>query len=234
MGFKTSFSDFKVEQDDTHNAAPPTMAEVIKQAVEAGTGAMNVGMPAEIIKYDHKKQTVDVKPQYKRKYKDGKEQEMPVIYNVPLKFMRSGSSMISVPVAKGDHVWLSFSNRSLDKWKSNGATKAPEDTRQTHLSDAVAYPGGYPHGKAFPLANEKDVIIHHADEQGQNKLEIRLKKNGKIQIFNQGEELISILNDMLRVIRQAVVYTSTGAQKLRHHEFALTAKRLKTFLSTEK
>jgi len=66
-----------------------------------------------------------------------------------------------------------------------------------------------------------------------NKLEIRIKKNGKIQIFNQGEELINVINDFITTVRQAVVYTSTGAQKLRHLNFSPVQKRLKTFLSKE-
>lgn len=229
MGF--SFGTFSEEEKNPQGQATPTLAQVIKDAINDGMANMNVGMPAEVVEYNHKKQTVNVKPQFKKKFKDDKKEEAPIIYNVPLQIFRSGKSFVTVPIDKGDTVWLSFSNRSMDKWRKNGGEVDPEDTRMFSLSDCVAYPGGYPQNKAAPVANNKDLIIgNNSDDNG---LEIRVKRNGKIQIRNNGEELINVLNDILTTIRQAVVYTSTGAQKLRHLNFSPVQRRLKTFLSKD-
>jgi len=146
MGF--SFGSFKKEEKQPQSAATPTLAQIIKDAMGSGMAEMNVGMPAEVVKYDHTKQTVDVKPHFKKKYKDGKKEEPPVIYNVPLQIFRSGKSFITVPIDKGDIVWLSFANRSMEKWKGKGEVHDPEDTRMFSMSDCVAYPGGYPQNKA--------------------------------------------------------------------------------------
>lgn len=229
MGF--SFGSFKKEEANPQSETTPSLAQIIKDAVRDGMAQTNVGMPAEVVKYDHEKQTVDVKPQLKKKFKDGKTEETPIIYKVPLQVFRSGKSFVTVPIGKGDTVWLSFSNRSMDKWRGNGGEVDPEDTRMFSMTDCVAYPGGYPQNKAAPVANNKDLIIgNHGDD---NSLEIRVKKNGKIQIRNNGEELINVINDFITTVRRAVVYTSTGPQKLRHLDFTPVQRRLKTFLSKD-
>ena len=69
-----------------------------------------------------------------------------------------------------------------------------------------------------------DVILKN------KSLEMRIKKNGHIQILNKNDELIKVLSDMLTVIRQAVVYTCNGPQHLRHHLFRHVHARLRTFL----
>lgn len=219
---------FLEEEQKPNNEAPPTMTEVLNQAQKAMSLGMKVSSPAQVIKYDKDKQTVDVRPSIKSKGTDGKFVQSPIIYSVPVAFARANSSMIAMPIKAGDNVNLVYSDRSLDKWKASGSEVENDDDRSHHGSDCVAYVGMYSEGKALPLNNSEDIIIKNDKEK--NGLEIRVKPNGHIQIINNGEELITVLDDMLRTIREAVVYTSTGAQKLRHANFAPVQNRLRTFL----
>ncbi len=221
--------DFFEEEEKPQRAATPTLTEVFRKAMDSLSMELRVGMPAKVIKYDHKKQMVDVQPDFKRKYKDGKTQDAPIIYNVPVAFFRAGNAFISMPLEKGHSVWLMFSDRSLEKWLSSGESGDPEDTRTHHITDAVAYPGVYSFATPASIHNEKDIIIKNDDGDG-NILEFRIKKNGHLQVLNKTDELIKVLSDLVQTIRSAVVYTSTGVQKLKHKDFQKNHNRLKTFL----
>lgn len=226
MSFNIPFLE---EEEKPQNEAPPTLTEVINQSMKAASMGMRVSCPAKVIKYDKDKQTVDVKLAFKTKGTDGKFKDAPILYSVPVAFPRANSAMIAMPISKDDNVNLVFSDRSLEKWKQNGSGDIENDDDRAHdLSDAIAYVGMYSEDKALPLNNSDDIIIKNDKEK--NGVEIRVKKNGHIQIMNNGEELLAVIDDMLRTIREAVVYTSTGAQKLRHTNFAPVQKRLRTFL----
>lgn len=221
MTFSFLKQDRKAESQKT-----PTLTGLFKELKKSLSDELKVSMPAEIISIkEYKgKQKIDVRPYFKNKYPDGAELDMPIIYNVPVANLRSESAIISMPLKKGGKVMLLFSDRSLEKWLSSGKRQNPEDTRSHHISDAIAYPGLYPFSESIPLANDTDIFIKNEN------LEIRVKPNGHLQVFNQSEELVKVLNDMLQIIREAVVYTSTGPQRLRHWRFARIAARLKTFL----
>lgn len=216
------------EEPDPQGDVSATLGDVLKTSADAANANLRVAMPATVVKYNKDKQLVDVQPEFKRKYSDGAETKMPILYSVPVAFPRSGSAFIALPIKKGDHVMLIMMDRSIDIWKTSGGEMLPGDSRNHDLSDAVAYPGMYPFSKAVKLANSDDIIIGNSSSGG--KLEIRIKPNNHIQIFNNGQELIKVLNDFVSVVREAVVYTSTGAQKLRHSDFEEVQTKLKTFL----
>ena len=221
---------FIEEQEVAQEKVTPSPTEVFKRAMRGMAMEMRVSMPAEVTRYDHKKQLVDVQPYFKRRYKDGKVEDAPVIYNVPVGFLRANGAWISVPLEKGDSVWLIFADRSLEKWLSSGESGDPQDTRIHDMSDAIAYPGVYPFSDPAPINNPKDLIIRNADKEGKNFVEFRVKKNNHLQILNKSDELLKVLDDLVKTIRAAVVYTSTGVQKLKHKDFAKVHARLKTFV----
>lgn len=219
------------EQDELTQEPTPSLEEVITKAMENAAYKLNVGVPAEVIRYDRKKQLVDVRPDFNKKYKDGKIEEAPVIYNVPVKFQRAGQSIIAMPIKVGHKVNLHFQDRSLEKWKSSGTRGHPDDTRAHHTSDCFAFPGGYPFSDSVPLANDDDIIIRNQkDKNSKQRVEVRIKPNGHIQILNNKEELVKVLDDLITYLREAKVYTSTGALRLRHSKFESGQKRLRTFL----
>lgn len=213
---------FLTETDDRQEEATPTMTDVLKQAMESHAAEFKVAVPAEVIKRNGNK--LDVRPYFKRKYEDGTTERAPIIYNVPIAFYRADQAFMAMPIVKGCKVLLFFSDRSLEEWLSNGKEVSPADTRFHDISDAIAYPGLYPFNDTVPIHNTKDIII-----KNQN-LEFRIKPTGKLQVLNSSEELVKVLYDMLTILREARVYTSTGPQLLRHEKFEEITERLKTFL----
>lgn len=216
--------EFVEEIKRNDKESTPTLSTVLRRAMDSLSAEMRVCIPAEVIKYDKDKQSVDVRPYIKRKYADGQAQTPPIIYNVPVAFHRAGNAYIAMPLEVGHSVLLVFSDRSIEKWLSSGAQTDPEDTRKHHIADAIAIPGCYPFSNPASIPNATDVIIKN------DNLQMRVKKNGHLQVINQTNELVKVLNDMLQIIREAVVYTSTGPQLLRHSKFSEVASRLKTFL----
>jgi hypothetical protein len=201
------------EEENLQEEVDPTPVEVIKQAFRAMASDMRVSCPGEVVRYDHKKQLIDVRPVFKRRYKDGKVEEPPIIYNVPVMFPRAGESFVALPMAKGHSVTLVFSDRSLEKWLSSGKVHDPEDTRMHHMSDAMAIPGGYSFNNAVKLHNNKDIIIRNKN------LEARIKPNGKIQVLNGKHELIKVMDEWI------------SAELAGSHNWLIRVRRkLRTFL----
>lgn len=210
--------------------ATPTFLQVIKNALKESRNDMRVAMPAVILSYDKNKQLAKVQPSFKRTYQDGEKVSMPPIFNVPVAHPRAGSAIIHMPLKKGDSVLLVFADRSIDKWLTTGGNVDPDDTRDHHLSDAIAYPGLYPSTAGIKIDNTDDIIIKNEGAGG--KVEMRLSSKNKLQILNNNEELIKLLYDMIVVMQEAVVYTSTGPQLLRHSKFDELTSRIKTFVKS--
>lgn len=186
------FDFFNEQEKKPQDDVTPSFVDVFKEAMDAKALDMRVSMPAEVIRYDHAKQLVDVKPFFKRKANDGQLIDPPVIYNVPVAFHRAGEAFITMPIAAGHSVLLVFADRSMEKWLSSGARGDPEDTRHHHISDAIAIPGCYPFSNAAPVHNAEDVII-----KNQN-IEFRIKPSGKVQILNGRFELLKVIDEWMR------------------------------------
>jgi hypothetical protein len=193
-----------LELESTDAAETPTMAELFRIHGKNIANLINVAKPAKVLAYDFQKQIVTVQPAFKIRYLDGTIVDPPVIYGVPVLHPRAGKAVIHMPIKEGDNVFLLFSDRSIEKWATSGQLNYPEDTRTHHISDAFAFPGGYPLGAPSAIANGDDLIISNA--LGDGGCEIRVKPNGHIQILNQGEELITVLENFM----QATIYRNLG------------------------
>ena len=122
-----------------------SLAEVIDLAISARLAGLHTHLPARVERYDPATQLADVVPCLLARFEDDdgnvSSQPMPVLTNVPVVFPGAGGFRITFPVQAGDTVWLSFSERSIDEWKSLGGQVAPGDPRQHALPDAVALVG---------------------------------------------------------------------------------------------
>lgn len=187
----------------------PSMAEVIKQAIETRLSDLHTALPGTITRYDSAKQQCDVQPNIKRKYVTGQLVDIPVIPNVPVVFQRSEKAFISFPLKAGDQVLLVFSERSLDRWLVSGGQVDPADPRKHHLTDAVAVPGLYPFSK--PVTASSDALRLRND-----KSEIDLKPDGKMSMKNltSGDELITLVHQMADLLSTTTVNTIFGPMKL--------------------
>lgn len=121
------------------------MSELIKGYVEGyAIQNLNTCLPARIISVDKlsTEQTIDVKADIYRRYKDGVVVESPVIYNVPVVFPAGGGGIMTFPLAVDETVMIMFSQRSMDEWLEGAGLNAvsPADSRNHHRTDAIAIP----------------------------------------------------------------------------------------------
>lgn len=216
-----------LEQQET-----PTLAKVIQDSIKGSFGDLHTSLPGIVDAVDHVKKTVDVRISLKRKYKlDNEPIELPKLVKVPLGFLQTKKTIISVPVAPGDDVWVFFSERSLDVWKNTSDQEEienrivnPNDPRMHHFSDCIAMPAVKPIKNGL-ASNPTDIMIQHKEgnkltiapsgemtyiNEGTGK--INVNAGGKWFVGNSQEELLTILDDTLQAILDAVTNTQIGPQ----------------------
>ena len=154
------------------NAERKTMADVIKEAIDAKLVDLHTSMPAIVQSYDKEKQKADVQPVLKRKFVNSDPVDLPIITNVPVIFPRTGKAYIHFPLKKDDVVMLIFAERSVDRWLDKGGLIDPADPRKHNLSDAFAVPGGYPFSDVVSGLDDDNIILEN------DKSRIEVSPNG--------------------------------------------------------
>lgn len=132
----------------TEAITPPTLPEVIAEAIDARLGGVRVAMPGIVQAYNAATQSADVLPAVRGSVLevDGtlSPEALPVIPDVPVAFPRAGGFFLAFPLAPGDSVLLVFSESDLNEWRRVGSVVDPGDTRRHTLAGAVAIPGLFP------------------------------------------------------------------------------------------
>ena len=121
-----------------------SLAEVITKAIDVRQAELRVCMPGTVIAYYAATQTADIQPPIWSAIdlEDGTLQEqLPVLFNVPVEFPRGGGFVLMFPLVPGDTGVLEFSDFSMDLWRSSGLDGAPQDLRTHALGSAVFRPG---------------------------------------------------------------------------------------------
>lgn len=197
----------------TRGDLTPTLESVIIESIRSELSDLHTCMPGIVKSVDHAKKTVNVRLCLKRKYIDEDSAiELPELAGVPLGFLQTKKAIISLPVAVGDDVWVFFSERALEYWKSTKDTDqianrivVPGDTRQHHLSDAVAVPMFKPIASGQP-SDPNNILIQN------DKGKLTIAPDGKYYIGNGTEELLSLFSETLQAILDAVTNTGIGPQ----------------------
>jgi len=177
--------------------ATPTLAQAIRDSIDAKLLDLHTALPARVESYDSTTQTANVQPEIQRKYKDGTVVNLPVINRVPVLMPRAGTSWVHLPIKKGDQVFLVFSERSTDIWQTSGGETDPKDPRRHNLSDAFAIPGGYP--LANPMISPDGEAVHINNEIG----EMKVFPDGKLSIGNKSVELLDLLDQIIDETKKA-------------------------------
>lgn len=166
----------------------PSLAFVIKQAIDDRMSEVYTSIPARVERVYHDKGLCDVQPVLQRTYTDGAVVNLPVVSNVPIAFYRAGKAYVSLPLKVGDYVNLTFSQRSLDVWLNKGGIVDPGDPRKFSLADAIAYPGVYPITEPLTEPSSENLIIRN------DQSKIVLKPDGTIELVGSA---IKALSDMI-------------------------------------
>lgn len=149
------------------------LSELIKRTMIQTMRQLRVSMPCEVVRYNSKRQMVDVRIVQPEIDLAGNNIPMPVITNIPVSFVRCGNSHITHPINKGDTGFIVFADRDISSWVETN-NKSVVDSARTHsMQDSYFVPGIVGGGNN---ANPDDVEIKY------NNTTIHLRKNGDIDI----------------------------------------------------
>lgn len=139
----------------------PSLAQLLKQAIENRLLDMHTALIARVESYDAAKQQVNVSPVLKRAIKSVTHEvileQLPVLSDVPVLFPRAGGFFISFPIQPGDFVQIVFNEVSIEEWISTAATSV-ESIERFSLQGAVAIPGVFPDSNPLSGAHEKNFV----------------------------------------------------------------------------
>ena len=149
------------------------LSELIKRTIIQTMRQLRVSMPCEVVRYNSKRQMVDVRIVQPEIDLAGNNIPMPVITNIPVSFVRCGKSHITHPINKGDTGFIVFADRDISSWVETN-NKSVVDSARTHsMQDSYFVPGIVGGGNN---ANPNDVEIKY------NNTTIHLRKNGDVDI----------------------------------------------------
>lgn len=186
-----------------------TLAKVIQEAIDAKLYDTHVSLPARIESYDSTKQKASIELLLKKKYIINGETNLPLITDVPVQWPsgNNGKSYIHIPLIRGDTGIAIFSERSLDLWLAgNGTIVSPQDPRKHHIADAMFIPGIRPFKEAINDVSSSNMVIQH------DKFRIEIDSSGKISLSGVTEELLTLFDELILSLQNAVILTGIGPQ----------------------
>ena len=132
-----------------------TLEEVIAMAINYRQAELRVCMPGTVITYYAATQTADIQPpvwtaipasgtvQIDGSVTEGGtiQDQLPILFNIPVEFPRGGGYAITFPLVPGDTGMLEFPDFSIDLWRSSGLDGPSQDLRTHSIGSAVFRPG---------------------------------------------------------------------------------------------
>lgn len=185
--------------------ADPELSEVISDAITARLLETYIHLPGTVVNYADGK--ADIQINIKKKFKDGTNEDIDVLSDVPVWLPRSdgGNAYLQLPIKEGDTGLIAFSQRSMDDWLVSGGNVLPRSTRMNSESDAIFFPGLYPFNNVVD-ENADNVVLKN------NSMSIELYPDGKIKISGATSDFLSLMNDTLASLISAKVITGIGPQ----------------------
>lgn len=143
--------------------ATPSIAEVIRAAIESQLADVHTCLPGRVVSYDPATQQADVQIVVRRASEaaDGSTalEDFPVLPAVPVAWMRGGGYSLQFPLAKGDHVWLMFSEAAMGFWRASGQVSEPGDLARHSLSYPIALPCIAPDAAKLPPVMGDEAVL---------------------------------------------------------------------------
>ena len=163
------------------------LSELIKRTIIQTMRQLRVSMPCEVVRYNSKRQMVDVRIVQPEIDLAGNNIPMPVITNIPVSFVRCGNSHITHPINKGDTGFIIFADRDISSWVETNNTSVVDSARTHSMQDSYFVPGIVGGGKN---ANPNDVEIKY------NNTTIHLRKNGDVDINTPSKVNVNASSDV--------------------------------------
>ncbi len=167
----------------------PSLTTLLQKERMGTFQMLNAVKVGKITAFDAAKRTASVKIVFSRRLVDGAIQDYPELRMCPVFTLQGGGGYLSFPVKVGDECLVLFSDSNLDAWYETGNITLPYDGRRHDLSDGIVLVG-----LNNPTANSLSPAVT-ADEVsltfGGSKI---AEKNGKINISNQTQSLLTALD----------------------------------------
>lgn len=144
------------------------------------TGGINSCMMGKIEKFDGKTMKADVVPLVRTKNKAGEIEEVSMLIEVPVSFLKAGPFLIRPPYKKGDIVLVIFADSDIENALLSGDISNPNSMRKHSLDDAIVVGSIMPFTTSLPGEHLDDFVI--ANENFTTK--IVLKEDGGVEIVS--------------------------------------------------
>ncbi len=162
--------------------------EILDKAVRANLGSVHTTEVCRVVAYDLSGGTpvADVVPVAKRRTNTGEFVDPPTLYDVPVPPLSWGDFVIHAPLNEGDFVIVSYSERSLDDWLTNGGTDVePKDPRRFSDQDAVVLRRIDPDGAGPDASTVQADALTLANRDGS----VRIVINGDGSVVIDSDEI---------------------------------------------
>ncbi|MCK9473731.1 hypothetical protein [Sulfurimonas sp.] len=167
-----------------------TIGKELERIFDKLKSQIKVAIPCEVIKYDHTKQSVEVKTE------NGK-----IIPNIPIfQMTNNGVSGLFVPVSKGCYGALLSFDEDLSAYLNNA--KSSYTTRKHDISDSYFIAGFTPKGSRLTLADGKCGLKN-------DNMSVVLHADGKIEINGNTEDFIKLINELGNILKSVIISLST-------------------------
>ena len=185
------------------------LSELVDRISVAANGKMHTGLVCKVVAFDAARRTVDVDPVVKQRYTDGTRAPIGILPNIPIGYQSGGGFAVTFPIAVGDHVFVSFAERSIDEWLAQGGDEIePRDLRRFSLSDGVAVALLESPGLTTPV-DGSNMVIGQTSALG---AKVTIYASGKVTIGTSAAELLALFGATLTALNTfaAAIVTGTG------------------------
>jgi hypothetical protein len=186
-------ADPYIEQPDDAGRDLPGLLDLHAKQI---CGKIHTGLVCQVQSF-RDNGTANVQPVTMGRFINGDRFTLPVLVNVPISYPGGGGFRITFPLAPGDFVFVSFSERSIDEWKSQGGRNiAPQSLRRFDLSDGVIVAFLEPPGQADPIDTENFVL----GQKAVGGMNLTIYANGKVTIGTSTTELLDLVDQTLTAL----------------------------------
>lgn len=105
---------------------------------------------------------------------------LPLLIHVPIVFQKGGNFVITMPIAVGDEVLISWANRCIDAWWQQGGVQPPIEARMHDISDGFAIAGPFSQPNVVPNVSSTAAQIRTKD----GATRVSLEADGTIKLIS--------------------------------------------------